>query len=421
MTKQRIGWMMVAVVVLAAMVEGCKTKQLDYARQLPPGELALRRITNPADLPDFSQGCLNRLGLRDAIDNSLNYFAKPSSEQFYLHGDITHQRAVATLQAFEDLMVSGMSPAQMNRAIQDKFDVYISVGCDDKGTVQYTGYYTPIFDGSRQPDGRFKYPLYRQPPDLVKGPDGAILGQQSPGGQINHYPPRAQLEDGAMLKGLELVWLADLFEVYIAHVQGSAKIRLPDGSLMTVSYAAHNGYDYHGISEDMIADGKLRREQLSLAAMIDYFKANPQDVEKYTRKNPRFVFFREESGSPRGSINEPVIAMRSIATDKSIFPRGCLAFIDTRLPQRLGGEIMLSPYRGFALDQDSGGAIRAAGRCDVYMGQGDEAGALAGQTYQEGRLYYLFLKSDSLRRPPLSSDTPAERPAGQSPPTDLLQ
>jgi len=50
------------------------------------------------------------------------------------------------------------------------------------------------------------------------------------------------------------------------------------------------------------------------------------------------------------------------------------------------------PYTGFALDQDTGGAIRAPGRCDVYMGIGDDAGRLAGQTYQEGKLYYLFLK-----------------------------
>jgi membrane-bound lytic murein transglycosylase A len=88
-------------------------------------------------------------------------------------------------------------------------------------------------------------------------------------------------------------------------------------------------------------------------------------------------------------LNEPVTPYRTIATDKSIFPRGCLAFVSTNLPRESAGS---APYRGFALDQDTGGAIRAAGRCDVYMGVGDSAGRLAGQTYQEGRLYYLFLK-----------------------------
>ena len=126
--------------------------------------------------------------------------------------------------------------------------------------------------------------------------------------------------------------------------------------------------------------------------MIDYFKVNPEQINSYIRRNPRFVFFRIEEGPPLGSLNEPVTPIRSIATDKSIFPRGALTFISTMLPRVNNGAIMNRTYSGFALDQDTGGAIRAPGRCDVYMGQGDEAGKLAGQTYQEGRLYYLFLK-----------------------------
>ena len=92
-------------------------------------------------------------------------------------------------------------------------------------------------------------------------------------------------------------------------------------------------------------------------------------------------------------MNEPVIAYRSIATDKSIFPRACLTFFTTKLPRQIGGQTYNDPYAGFALDQDTGGAIRAPGRCDIYLGIGDEAGKLAGQTKQEGRLYYLFLKA----------------------------
>ena len=112
----------------------------------------------------------------------------------------------------------------------------------------------------------------------------------------------------------------------------------------------------------------------------------------YISRNPRFVFFRNEDGQPRGSINEPVTALRSIATDKSVYPRACLAFLSTALPQANGSGVSQARYQGFALDQDTGGAIRAPGRCDVYMGQGDTAGKLAGQTYREGRLYYLFIK-----------------------------
>jgi membrane-bound lytic murein transglycosylase A len=385
------------LLLVAVIIIGCrpqiKEAKIRYDRPLLPGQPALRKITNPYELPDFTMACLDIRNLRAAINNSLNYLSKPSSSQFFPCGEITHSDAVNSLKAFAQLLDSGLVGKQLNEAIADKFDVYMSVGCDDRGTVLFTGYYTPIFDGSLTRSDRFLYPLYQQPDDLVKGPNGEILGRRGPDGQVTPYPPRAVIEDSGMLKGKELVWMSDPFEAYIAHVQGSAKIKLPDGQLATVGYAANNGQEYHSVSEELVRDGRIPAEQMSLSAMIEYFKKYKDQVSMYIRRNPRFVFFRKEEGSPHGSLNEPVTLMRTIATDKSIFPRGCLAFISTTLPREAGGEVVKQPYSGFALDQDTGGAIRAPGRCDVYIGVGDTAGKLAGQTYQEGRLYYLFLKS----------------------------
>jgi len=356
-----------------------------YDNPLPPGQPALRKITNPQEIPDFTMACLDLTDLRSAIDNSLNYLRKPSSQQFFplrsgtqnqiIGGEITHTLAI-----------------KLNETIREKFDVYMSVGCDDRGTVLFTGYYTPIFDGSMSRTERFQYPLYKMPADLVKGSDGEILGRRGADGQLRPYPSRAVIEDSRMLRGTELAWLDDPFEVYIAHVQGSAKVRQADGQLITVGYAANNGHEYKSVSKELVKDGRISSEQLSLSAMIDYFKQNKELVDTYVRRNPRFVFFKREDGPPRGSLNEPVTAFRSIATDKSIFPRGCLTFISTTLPRASGGTVANQFYSGFALDHDTGGAIRAAGRCDIYMGIGDMAGKLAGQTYQEGKLYYLFLK-----------------------------
>ena len=379
-------------------IAGCRTRPeqvqpLQYDRPLLPGQSALRKITNPYEIPDFTLACLDLDELRVAIDNSLNYLKKPSSHRYFPCSGITHKQAADSLNAFAELLDSGLTGSQLNAVIRDKFDVYMSVGCDSKGTVLFTGYYTPIFDGSPRRTERFRYPLYKQPADLVKGTDGEILGRQRAGGQITPYPSRAVIEDSGMLKGSELIWMSDPFETYIAHVQGSAKMRMPDGELITVGYAANNGHEYHSISREMVKDGKISKAQMSLSAMIDYFKRYKDQVAMYVRRNPRFVFFREEQGQPRGSLNVPVTPMRSIATDKLIFPRGCLTFLSTTLPQAVGDSVVNQVYSGFALDQDTGGAIRAPGRCDVYMGQGDLAGKLAGQTYQEGRLYYLFLKS----------------------------
>ncbi len=390
-----------AGLLIGAVSVGCRTQEeakTPYDRPLLPGQPALRKITNPHEIPDFTMACLDLADLRTALDNSLNYLRKFSSRRFFPCGEISHTLAVDSLNAFAELLDSRLTVRGLNEAIRERFDVYMSVGCDDRGTVLFTGYYTPIFDGSLVRTERFRYPLYNMPDDLEKGPDGEILGRRGAGGQLLPYPPRAEIEDSRMLEGTELVWLGDAFEVYIAHVQGSAKIRLPDGELVTVGYAANNGYEYKSVSKELVKDGRISGEQMSLSVMIDYFKRNKDQVDTYVRRNPRFVFFKIEDGPPRGSLNEPVTAFRSIATDKSIFPRGCLTFISTTLPRARGGAVVNQLYSGFALDQDTGGAIRAPGRCDVYMGQGDTAGKLAGQTYQEGRLYYLFLKPGGPKR-----------------------
>jgi membrane-bound lytic murein transglycosylase A len=393
--KIRIIFLGLLLVIAFLVLAGCQKRTAviidyqeppkDYNRVLPPGELALRKITDPNQIPDYTLACSDMDGLLEAISNSLNYMAKPSSQKFYPYGGITHEHAVRTLQELKKLVASGLSPKQMNAVLRERFDTYISVGCDNQGTVLFTGYYTPIFDGSLIRTDRFKYPLYKSPDDLMKDPDGTILGRRGPDGQIRQYPSRDNIQNSNMLAGNEIVWLSDPFEVYIVHVQGSAKIRMPNGQIEKVGYDAHNGWEYKSIVHKMIADGKLSEKNINLKAMIDYFKAHPDEVDMYVNKNPRFVFFRSEKGDPRGSLNEPVTPFRTIATDKTIYPRAMFAFVSVDLDRPVG----------FALDQDTGGAIRAAGRCDVYMGVGDHAGELAGGTYREGQLYYLFIKPDS--------------------------
>ena len=390
----------IAGLFLISTLIGCKPAEkpvFDYTHQLSPGENALVLITDPAKIPDFTYACMDTKDLRQAVANSISYLGKPSSQKAYPVSGITHIRSIASLKKFTELLDSGLAGAQLNDAIKQNFDVYMSVGCDYAGSVLFTGYYTPIFDGSLTKTDKFIYPLYKQPADLVKAPDGQILGRKMPDGSFSKYPTRSQIDAAPNnLKGQELVWLADPFEAYIANVQGSAKIRLTDGKIIGVGYSANNGWDYNGISNAMIADGIITKQQLSLSAMINFFKQHTNKVAHYTALNPRYVFFQLEGGNPRGSLNEPVTPMRSIATDKSIFPRGALTFVSTYLPKDTGPAITSEIYSGFALDQDSGGAIRAPGRCDIYLGIGEQAGKLAGATYQEGKLYYLFLKDTPL-------------------------
>ncbi len=103
------------------------------------------------------------------------------------------------------------------------------------------------------------------------------------------------------------------------------------------------------------------------------------------------MFFREGDGSawPVGSLGLPVTPLRSLATDKSIFPPGGVVLVVT---ESVGPTGRAEELVRFMLDQDSGGAIRSAGRADIYFGVGREAESRAGRQYAEGQMYYLFLK-----------------------------
>jgi len=292
------------------------------------------------------------------------------------------------VQAFRALLAENLPPAEMNRRIRMAFDVYESVGYDGKGTVRFTAYYTPTFHASRTETARFRHPIYSLPEDAVVTADQGTVAMPN--------VSRQQIEQRNLLRGKELFFLADAFEAYVVQIQGSARLQLTDGTTAGIGYAGCNGMDYAPIRDQMVADGKLPKGQANLKAMFDYFKANPQDVGPCTWQNPRFVFHVERPGPAVGSINEPVTKMRTIATDKKIFPRACLAMIAATLPAASpAGTLEERPMSFFVLDQDSGGGIRKAGRCDIYMGNDRRAEALAGYTHHDGQLFYVFLKSSA--------------------------
>jgi len=393
---------LVCLVAVCLLLSACGK---NYTRRLPEGQRALRKITDPRRIPDFRPAFGDTAGLENAIAQSLFYLEHPSSERYFPYLEITHDRAKRTLEAFRALIASAASPDDLQRQIVDQFDVYESVGCDDEGTVLFTGYCTPIYQASLKPTDEFRYPLYKLPDDLVKGEKGEVLGRKTSDGSIVPYFTRQELESGRKLAGLELVYLRDRLEAYLVHVQGSASLKLPDGTTtFEVGYAGTNGYEYTSLREMLVNDRKLRAEKASLMGIKEYFKAHPEDLDKYLSRNDRFVFFQQTAGGPYGSLGVPVTPMRSLATDKhgskEIYPRACVAFIKTKLPHATDrGPVRKDDYSGFILDQDTGGAIRSAGRADVYMGVGEIAERLAGHTVAEGRIYCIFVKEALLQAP----------------------
>lgn len=391
-------WIYLGLTFMVAGIFGCpkppveiKPEPPDYWKKLPPGEMALVKITDPAQYPDFSEAYYHQTNLEYAAANSLEYLSKESSKRYFPYLDITHDRAIRSVQTLMDTLREAKSPEELDRLIKERFDIYVSRGCDDKGTVLFTSYYRPIFDARLKPDAEFKYPLYKRPPDLELN-EATMTYQRKGGGP---YLTRPEIEHGALAgQGLELCYLRDRFEAYIVTVQGSGKLRLEDGSFLEIGYAGDNGHEYTSVGQQLVDRGMIPPKELSLQGLIRYFKEHPEELDSSLAVNKRYVFFTPRQGGPFGSLNVPVSPYRSLATDKQVYPRACPAYIQTVLPARLNGvgEIADHRYKAFAFDQDTGGAIRAAGRGDLFIGTGPEIGELAGRTFSEGKLYYIAVK-----------------------------
>jgi len=356
------------------------------------GAGALARLSSGG--PDL-RGALSadRSGLLEALEESLRWFEGASSRDDFPVAGITHERAWASVYALRQLLAELEDAAELAAEIGRQFDVYMSRGSDGRGTVLFTGYYAPAFQGSTTPSDEYRYPLYRLPDDLVVDAASGETRGRRVGERVLPYPRRAQIETSDLLAGLELVWLRDRFETYLVHVQGSAAITLPDGSLMHIGYAGNNGHEYLSVALELVADGRLRQDELSLDRVRAYFDAHPDELERYLHRNPRFVFFREASVAdwPVGSLGVRLTPLRSLASDKDEFPPGGVVLVATEATDAAG---RTRRFEQLMLDQDSGGAIRSAGRADLFFGIGPAAEGPAGRLYAEGRLYYLFLKPE---------------------------
>ncbi|MEE2819080.1 MAG: MltA domain-containing protein [Planctomycetota bacterium] len=386
---------------------GCSNKQTaelptaptpNYTRPLPEGERALR-LVSAEQWPDMGDAWDNRdFFLQDSLDWSMGWFDAPSSKQWFPMEGVTHEHAKLSVLEFKTLLKESRSRGEFLNAIETQFNLYESVGCDDNGTVLFTGYYSPDFHASTLPTSDYQSPLYRRPHDLVSHPTtGEPLGRELPSGEIVTWPTREEIESKDLLSGTELVYVADHLDAYTIHVNGSARLRMNNGDIKYIGYAGKTDRPYKGLGESILEAKLVSPDKLSLREIRKLYDKNPKRISELINNNESYVFFQEYDGAnwPAGSLGVPVTARRSVATDKSIFPRGGIVLVDTSVHTLTGEQ---KPFVQFMVDQDTGGAIRAPGRCDLFMGIGATAGIKAGKQYSEGKLYYLFLKPDSLAR-----------------------
>lgn len=268
----------------------------------------------------------------------------------------------------------------------------------------FTGYYAPLYKGSREKTDRFIAPLYEVPEDLQAINLGlfdqrlsgrSIIGEVVEG-KFVPYKDRKIIDQGALEnQDLELVWLEKSAETFFLQIQGSGFIELENGEVMHLGYAQRNGRPYRAIGQFLIESGDIARENMSLQAILSWMEQNPEKSNELMWKNPSYVFFQERDGDkPIGSLGVGLTPGRSLAVDREYIPLGMPLWLETYQEKETDKENVerISHLNRLVIAQDTGGAIKGKVRGDVYWGIGDEAEEIAGPMKDKGTYYLLVPK-----------------------------
>ena len=259
------------------------------------------------------------------------------------------------------------------------------------GKAFATGYFEPEIAGCRAPQAGCDVPVYKRPPDLIDVDLGQFsdeLKGRTIRGKVNgtkfvQYDDRAAIENGSLSgRGLEIAYAADAVEFFFLQIQGSGRLKLPDGNVMRIGYDSQNGRGYTGIGRLMRDRGLIT--DASMQGIVAFLRANPEEGRKIMQENRSYIFFRELTGAgPLGAMGYPVVGEASIAVDVKFIP--------------LGAPVWLSMDRvepnGIWIAQDTGGAIKGPNRIDTFWGAGDRAREIAGGMAARGAALVFLPKS----------------------------
>ncbi len=288
-------------------------------------------------------------------------------------------------------------------AIQENF-LPLKVSIGGKSVGQFTGYYETLLHGSRTRDARYKIPLYLRPNDLVMVNLGAfrrdLAGRRIAGrvqnGQLTPYADRKAIDGGALSgRGLELLYVDSAVDAFFLHIQGSGRVRMPDGSLVRIGYAAQNGHPYLAIGRPLVREGAIARGDVSMQSIRAWLAENPDRVDDILHQNASYIFFRELTGGdgPIGSANVSLTAGHSLAVDRRYLPMHAPIWLASSHPDPASASAQPIEFTRLMVAQDTGGAINGEIRGDVFWGFGPEAEEIAGRMANKGRYWLLLPKA----------------------------
>ncbi|MBF0435131.1 MAG: MltA domain-containing protein [Magnetococcales bacterium] len=384
--------------------------------------------------------------LRDwgsALQQSAIYYGRIDPNKEFLFG--TYKLTAAQLRQacreLAELAASGDSD-RLEKVLKERYQLYRSVGGNSKGNVLVTGYYEPLLHGSTTPSKRYFYPIYRRPADLVDGGAGVGFHRLEKGKRVPYYS-RAQIDapffphEGGHKKvqkpehkakkahktgskhkppskhkptrtakakpkpivgvlanrGWELLWVDNVIDAFFLHIQGSGRVLMSDGRMIRIGYDGANGLPFKAIGQILINEKQIPQEEMTMPRLRQWLVDHPREQRRLFFADASYVFFRELRGEAVGNINVPLTRDRSIATDHRLFPRGAPAILGTTLPNMAqDGKTVIGwrPETRLVVNQDTGGAIRGAGRVDLFFGFDNLIEFQAGVMKQnKSRLYFI--------------------------------
>lgn len=277
-----------------------------------------------------------------------------------------------------------VQPGDATRFFAERF-AWVRVGAEPAFA---TGYWEPEILGSRVAAPGYAVPIYRTPTDLVRctRADGQTgRGRLDETGQCILYWTRGEIEDGALAgRGLEMAFAADPIDMFFLEIQGSGRLRLPDGSVMRIGYDNQNGREYVGIGRLLRERGILPPGGADMDSIKAWMRSQPDGGRSLMRENLSKIFFRELTGpGPLGALNLPVTARTTVAADPAFVPLGAPVWLD----------VAGSDADGLWVAQDTGGAIKGANRFDTFWGAGPDARRIAGGMSARGEALLLLPKA----------------------------
>lgn len=213
----------------------------------------------------------------------------------------------------------------------EQFELYKVNGYDQKGDIQFTAYYTPVFNVRTTQDENFQYPIVK------------ILPTKNP---------------NTNKRLTKTVWTDDPKTAATIRMQGSGFIQYSNGQKELLSYY-----------RSMIKQAQLPEDK----SIID--------------KN----IFVQNFNYPKGSTGVPLTPFESIAVDPTLIPYGGCLLSSTPIINSKG-KFLRHEYQ-ILFAQDTGSFIKGM-HVDYYCGVGDEAARKAKTLNHYGKMWLIIAKDE---------------------------